>query len=141
MAGFGRMISISIQANVCMGNQAATWADRMPNLRDRIVQTIDDLEIDVLILCESGFAPPELVAALNKKTPESFHYPDSNSSRIQIYARRSASLVSDQFNDSSDGRMSIRRITTASNTEILLAAIHFKVGCTGARQTKVCRQL
>jgi hypothetical protein len=34
--------------------------------------------------------------------------------------------VVDQFNDATDGRLTVRRLTTPANTEILLAALHFQ---------------
>jgi hypothetical protein len=50
----------------------------------------------------------------------------SSSQRIQLFTRFPEAAVTDQFNDSSDGRLTIRRVTTSRPTDILLAALHFQ---------------
>jgi endonuclease/exonuclease/phosphatase family metal-dependent hydrolase len=64
--------------------------------------------------------------ALNGAQSGALCYPASNSRRLQLFTRLPASAVIDQFNDSSDGRLTIRRLTTPSHNEILLAALHFQ---------------
>lgn len=109
-----------------MGNQAATWPARSLALRTHIARIASSFEIDVLLLAESGFEPAEVVDALNDSKSGPFRYPPSNSRRIQLFTRFGASSVVDQFNDSSDGRLTIRRLATPSNGEILLAGLHFQ---------------
>jgi endonuclease/exonuclease/phosphatase (EEP) superfamily protein YafD len=109
-----------------MGNQSATWAARSPALRNHIARIAAWHEVDVLLLAESGFDPADLVDALNEGKPGAYCFPASNSRRIQLLTRLPGSTVADQFNDSSDGRLTIRRLTTPANTELLLAGLHFQ---------------
>ena len=109
-----------------MGNQTLTWEARSSALSTHIARIMSAFGVDVLLLAESGFEPPEVVDALNGGKPGAFCHPTSNSRRIQLFSRLAASSVVDQFNDSSDGRLTIRRLTTPSNGEILLAALHFQ---------------
>ena len=108
------------------GNDTTTWASRVPTLRTHLMRLAESLGIDVLLLAESGFDPADILDALNGGRPGAFHYPASNSRRIQLFTRLSASAVIDQFNDSSDGRLTIRRLTTSSDRQILLAALHLQ---------------
>lgn len=108
------------------GNETATWAKRGPGLRIRLARMAKSLEIDVLLLAESGFDPADMVDALNTGSQDTFCIPPSNSRRIQLFTRLPASAVIDQFNDSSDGRMTIRHVTTSSGHSILLAVLHFQ---------------
>jgi hypothetical protein len=83
-------------------------------------------DIDVFLFAESAFEPTEFTAALNKGKSEQFHYPPTHSWRIQLYTRLPPGSVVDQFDSAADGRLTIRRLTTASRTEILLAVLHFQ---------------
>jgi hypothetical protein len=109
-----------------IGNQQTTWAARSSALRNHLIRMVSSYDVDVLLLAESGFAPAEMVKALNIENMGTYCYPESNSSRIQLFSRLSDTAVVDQFNDSSDGRLTIRRLTTASGTVLLLAALHFQ---------------
>lgn len=108
------------------GNDAATWAKRGPAVCTCLGRLAKRWGIDVLLLAESGFIAAEVVATLNSGRPGAFCYPPSNSRRIQLFTRLPVSAVIDQFNDSSDGRLTIRRLTTSANYHILLAALHFQ---------------
>jgi endonuclease/exonuclease/phosphatase family metal-dependent hydrolase len=109
-----------------MGNQQTTWAARTPALRNHLVRMASSYGVDVLLLAESGFTPAELVSALNAVNSGTYCYPQSNSSRIQLFTRLPTTAITDQFNDSSDGRLTIRRLTTPSGQVLLLAALHFQ---------------
>jgi hypothetical protein len=108
------------------GNETTTWELRASALRTHLARLVSSLGIDVLLLAESGFGSAEVVHTLNETNVGAFCYPDSNSRRVQLFTRLPEAAVIDQFNDSSDGRLTIRRLTTASNNEILLAALHFQ---------------
>jgi hypothetical protein len=108
------------------GNQTATWAARSASLRSQVARLGSSFGIDILLLAESGFDPTEIVDALNGGKPGDYCYPASNSRRIQLFTRLPRSAVVDQFNDSSDGRLTIRRIAIPTGGEILLAALHFQ---------------
>lgn len=99
---------------------------RAPVLRTHLARLAASSGIDVLLLAESEFDPADVVDALHGARQGGFHYPASNSRRIQLFTRLPASAVLDQFNDSSDGRLTIRRLTTSSDRKILLAALHFQ---------------
>ncbi|HZV07209.1 MAG TPA: endonuclease/exonuclease/phosphatase family protein [Gemmataceae bacterium] len=107
------------------GNDTTTWAKRAPSLCTRLTRLATALGIDVL-LPESGFNAAEVLDALNGGRPGAYCHPPSNSRRIQLFTRLPESAVIDQFNDSSDGRLTIRRLTTSSNVQVLLAALHFQ---------------
>ena len=108
------------------GYQESTWNSRKEKLSNHIKRIAQKENADLLIFAESAFIPDELTTTLNHKSKSSYHYPESNSRRIQLYSRLPKTAVIDQFNDSSDGRLTIRRVKTTSQTEILLAAIHFQ---------------
>src|ERR1700758_5397014 len=93
-----------------MGNQAATWADRRLNLQISIARMAAAFEVDVFLFAESAFAIDELTSVLNAGERGTYCYPPSNSDRIQLYTLLPATSVIDQFNDSSDGRLTIRRL-------------------------------
>jgi hypothetical protein len=109
-----------------MGNQETTWAARSPALRTHITRIVSSFGVDVVLLAESAFTPSEIVAALNRGRPGNFSYPASNSRRIHLFTRLSAMAITDQFNDSSDGRLTIRRVATSPTNDILLAVLHFQ---------------
>jgi hypothetical protein len=109
-----------------MGNQAATWDTRTAALRTHLARIATIFAVDVVLLAESGFTPAEMAELLNGGKPGPYHYPPTNSSRIQLFTRLASGSVVDQFNDSSDGRLTIRRLTTPLNNDLLLAAIHFQ---------------
>jgi hypothetical protein len=109
-----------------MGNQAATWAARSSALRTHLGRIVANFGVDVLLLAESAFDTSDVLAALNGGGPDTFCYPPSNSRRIHLFTRLPEATVTDQFNDSSDGRLTIRRLTTSPTTDILLAALHFQ---------------
>ncbi|MGH7172486.1 MAG: endonuclease/exonuclease/phosphatase family protein, partial [Gemmataceae bacterium] len=108
------------------GNETTTWASRALDLRTRLARLAASLGIDVLVLAECGFVPSEIVDALNGGRPGAFCHPTSNSRRILLFTRLPESALIDQFNDSSDGRLTIRHLTTTANNRILLAALHFQ---------------
>lgn len=108
------------------GNETATWDKRGPDLRTRLARLTKALNIDVLLLAESGFDPADIVDALNIGSDEAFCFPASNSHRIQLFTRLPAPAIIDQFNDSSDGRLTIRNLTPSSGHPILLAVLHFQ---------------
>ncbi len=110
-----------------MSNQAATWAVRSAALRTHIARIVSNFSVDVLLLAESAFNPSEVIGALNGDGgPAIFCYPPSNSRRIQLFTRFPEATVTDQFNDSSDGRLTIRRLTASPTTDVLLAGVHFQ---------------
>jgi hypothetical protein len=84
------------------------------------------LDVDVVLLAESAFDPTIVIETLNAGQHAPYCYPARNSRRIQLFTRLPAAAVVDQFNDSSDGRLTIRRLTTEANADILLAALHFQ---------------
>ena len=53
----------------------------------------------MVVLAESKFNPSDILDALNGGKPGDYCYPVSNSLRIQLLTRFSATAVSDQFND------------------------------------------
>lgn len=108
------------------GNDTTTWEIRAPVLRTHLARLAASFGIDVLLLAESGFDPTDIVDAINGARSGAFHYPASNSRRIQLFTCLPPRAVSDQFNDSSDGRLTIRRLITSSNHHILLAGMHFQ---------------
>lgn len=109
-----------------MGNQEQNRESRMQGIRNHLIRMVARLNLDVLLFAESAFEPSAMVAALNETQAGVYHYPESNSRRVQIYTRLPDRSIVDQFNDSSDGRMTIRRVRTPANTEILLAGLHFQ---------------
>jgi hypothetical protein len=109
-----------------MGNQVATWTARSPALRTHLTRITSSFGIDVLLLAESDFDPSEVLDVLNRDEPGAFCHPSSDSRRTQLFTRLDASSVVDQFNDVADGRLTIRRLTTRGNEEILLAVLHFQ---------------
>lgn len=109
-----------------MGGDQQTWPVRKITLLEHLIGMAARLQVDVFLFAESAFDPAEVVAALNQAKAGSFHHPPSNSRRIQLITRLSRGAVVDQFNDSADGRLTIRRVTTSNRTELLLAATHFQ---------------
>jgi hypothetical protein len=109
-----------------MGNQSATWTYRSMALRTHLVRMVSSADIDVLLLAESKFDPEEIVVALNGQGAGDYCYPASNSHRIHLFTRFSAARLTDVFNDSSDGRLTMRRLITPSGVDILVAALHFQ---------------
>jgi endonuclease/exonuclease/phosphatase (EEP) superfamily protein YafD len=108
------------------GHDGATWEARAPALRRHLARMLTSLGVDVLVLAESAFSPDGLLAALAELGAAGFCYPVSNSRRIQIYTRFPTETVKDAFNDSSDGRLTVRRFTPSPDTDLLLAALHFQ---------------
>jgi hypothetical protein len=108
-----------------MGRQKTNWAARRDTVRDHLIRMAITFDIDVFLFAESAFAPPDFTAALNEAMGADFHSPPSYSRHIQLYTRLTPGSVEDQFNNS-DGRLTIRRLTTPSRAEILLAVFHFQ---------------
>src|SRR5437870_5809434 len=102
LAGAGPMISFLFWN--LMGNRSATWAARSAALRMHIARIASSLGVDVVVLAESAFAPSEILDALNGGQPGDYCHPPSNSRRFQLFTRLPSTTVTDQFNDSSDGR-------------------------------------
>jgi endonuclease/exonuclease/phosphatase family metal-dependent hydrolase len=109
-----------------MGNQEATRPARMAALRQHVTRLAHSSKVDVFLFAESPFAPDELVGVLNAAGTGAYCFPPSNSQRIQLLTRLPAANVVDQFNDPSNGRLTIRRVTTPEQQELLLAALHFQ---------------
>lgn len=118
------------------GNDLGTWGIRAPRLRIHLARLVASLKIDILLLAESGFDPGDLVDALSGDRSMPFCHPPSNSYRIQLFTRLRPAGVVDQFNDSSDGRLTIRRLITPSNNEILLAVLHFQSRMSWTQETQ-----
>lgn len=108
-----------------MGRQATNRTARRDTVRNHLVRIATTYPIDVFLFAESAFEPAEFTLALNAAQARAFHFPPSSSRRIQMYTRLAPGSVADQF-DSADDRLTIRRLTTASQTEILVAALHFQ---------------
>ncbi len=108
-----------------MGRQETNRAVRRDTVRDHLIRMAPIFDIDVFLFAESAFEPTAFTAALNGTKIGAFHSPPSHSRRIQLYTRFPPGAVADQF-DNSDGRLTIRRLTTPSGAEILLAVLHFQ---------------
>jgi len=109
-----------------MGNQETNRAVRMAGLRQHIARMAESLKIDVFLFAESPFPVAELTATLDSVQVGTYCYPVSNSRRIQLFTRLPGRAISDQFNDSSDGRLTIRNLTTPLQSNLLLAVLHFQ---------------
>ena len=55
-----------------MGNEAATWARRAPNLRTRIARIASHHGVDLFLFAESAFTQEELTDALNSAAASSW---------------------------------------------------------------------
>ncbi len=108
-----------------MGRQETNRTVRRETLRDHLIQMLATSNIDVFLFAESPFEPIDFTAALNAANAGDFHLPASYGSRLQLYTRLPPGAVMDQFNNC-DGRLTIRRLTTPSRTEILLEILHFQ---------------
>ncbi len=60
-----------------MGNATTTWPARSATLRTHIAQMAVSFGVDVFMFVESGFAPAELLAALNQVNRGVYCYPPS----------------------------------------------------------------
>lgn len=106
-----------------MGNRDEGRAARMAGLRGHLGGLAASCGVDVLILVESPFTHQEVLDALNGAGAGVYHWPPSRSRRVHVYTRLPAGSIADQY-DSSDGRLTIRCLTTAQGAALLLAAVH-----------------
>jgi hypothetical protein len=108
-----------------MGRQETNRAIRRGTVRNHLLRMATNFDIDVFLFAESTFEPTDFIAALNETNAGAFHSPPSHTRRIQLYSRLPPDSIADQF-DNSDGRLTIRRLITPSQTDILLAVLHFQ---------------
>lgn len=108
-----------------MGRQETNRAVRRDTVQAHLIRMTTIFDIDVFLFAESAFEPTDFIRALNEAKAGAFHSPPSHSRRIQLYTRLPLGSVADQF-DNLDGRLTIRRLAMPSQTEILLAVLHFQ---------------
>lgn len=109
-----------------MGRQETNRRVRLEQIRIHLARMVASLDVDVLLFAESAFEPGDFTSTLNHSSAGTYHYPASSNRRIQLYSRLSMGSIVEQFNDPSDGRLMIRRVTTPSSNDILLAVVHFQ---------------
>jgi endonuclease/exonuclease/phosphatase family metal-dependent hydrolase len=108
-----------------MGNQTATWTNRVAALKRHLARLVRHLEVDVLLLAESRFLPGDLFQALNADDGLNFGFPESNAERVHLFTRLPLESVVDMFHNPADGRLSVRRLILPK-TDLLLATVHFQ---------------
>jgi hypothetical protein len=100
------------------------WNLNRQPLGDRIARAAAHYSADFVLLAECLMPPAQVLAELNARSdPPNFVYPFSQGSRIQIYTRRPAKSVIDEFNSP---RMTIRQVDLGPPPGILLAVVHFQ---------------
>ncbi len=97
-------------------------------------------EVDVLMLAECEIPPQVMLKALNQEKTQ-FHFTsDSLCKKVDIYTRFSRKFLKPRFETD---RITIRRLTLPTRTEILLAVVHFpsKLHYSNESQTVECTVL
>jgi hypothetical protein len=100
------------------------WNLNRQPLGERVARAAAHFSADFVLLAECPMPSGQVLAKLNARSdgPE-FVYPFSLGRRIQIYTRRAAKSVIDEFNSP---RMTIRQLDLGPPPGVLLAVVHFQ---------------
>lgn len=98
------------------------WNTHRRDLQHLIPQLAAHARADVVVLAESGAIPDLMLGGLRRVVDQSYHEPQAETRRIQLFARRTAFDLREVYGDVS-GRVTIR-ILRFQGTEFLFAAAH-----------------
>jgi endonuclease/exonuclease/phosphatase family metal-dependent hydrolase len=98
------------------------WNINGKPLADLVAELAHVHGVQVIILAESKVTISDFLRALNRRPAVGFHYCAGLSTAITIYSGFSSSFLIPVFESE---RVSIRRLTLPSRSELLLATVHF----------------
>lgn len=119
------------------GRQEKNRAARKQRLLTGITRLTAARGLDVLMFVECALSPSEIVEALDAAGVGKYHLPPSRSERIRIFTRMPEKSFTDEFNNPTGGRLTIRRVRVGPAPGILLAVLHFQDRASWSRDAQL----